>query len=112
MVYGIAAKIIRETGAYLIPRAVRTFNKYDKTLYAQVFGRTRGRGIRHGRDAGLAIGGSIRSSMENAEIQPRTLPPPRKQSETRGRYRNQRGYKRGKYCPPCGRRRQSNSFNT
>jgi len=105
----VAAKIIREVirgaGIYLIPRAYKAFTKYDKQLYRQAFGPTAGRAIRHGRDAGLAIGGSIKDSMENAVQKQRDESSSRKQRKTRRGYRNQRRNKYRDYCPPCPSRR-------
>ncbi len=61
MVYGqiarIAAQGARAAGIYLIPRAVKTFTKYDKAIFRGLYGQSGGRGVRHGRDIGAAVGG-------------------------------------------------------
>ncbi len=125
MVYGIASRVaaraIRETGAYLIPKAFKAFNKYDKALYRQVFGATRGKAIRHGRDAGLAIGGSLGGYGGDPLDAPSSSPPPSspfskayhrfgKRSGARGSRKYTKrcrcnGQSRGSYSKPSQRRR-------
>ncbi len=47
-------KIVSETGAYLIPRAYKAFRQYDVRITNQLFGKSGGKGFRHGRDIGLS----------------------------------------------------------
>ncbi len=116
MVYGIIGQVVRQTGIYLIPKVFRAFNRYDKSLYRQVFGATRGRALRHGRDAGLAIGGSLKGTLGRDDLDGIPQSPPvtsRQKYQARSR-RSNRGYnKRNQYCPPCrdgsvSRRRKPN----
>ncbi len=49
----VISKIVSETGAYLIPRAYKAFRRYDVRITNQLFGKSGGKGFRHGRDIGL-----------------------------------------------------------
>jgi len=97
----VIGEVIKRTGAYLIPRGFRQFQKYDKQLYRQAFGPTGGRAVRHGRDAGLAIGGSLRSTLEIGEVQPRISTPSYKQPQARRGRGNKYGYQRRVKYFPC-----------
>ncbi len=45
--------VISRTGAKLIPAAYQAFRKYDVRTTNQLFGKSGGKGFRHGRDLGL-----------------------------------------------------------
>ncbi len=118
MVYGqiarIAAEGARAAGIYVIPRAIKTFTKYDKKIFRNLYGQSGGRGVRHGRDIGAAVGGLMASqtgdSLDGVPKSPSY--PPGKRGETRRRYSNGYGNGRGKYntrnCV-CGRPRKFKS---
>ena len=51
----------------------RAFTRYDKQIHSRAFGRSGGRGFRHGRDAGLALSGLISQSgddLDRGTVQP------------------------------------------
>lgn len=45
--------VVEGTGAKLIPAAYKAFRKYDVRITNQLFGKSGGKGFRHGRDLGL-----------------------------------------------------------
>ncbi len=45
----------RITGYGRVGKYSKAFARYDRQLHGSVFGRSGGRGFRHGRDAGLAV---------------------------------------------------------
>ncbi len=116
MVYGqiarIAAQGARAAGIYLIPRAVKTFTKYDKAIFRGLYGKSAGRGVRHGRDIGAAVGGLMATQRgddldgvsQGVQYSSRAKP-----QAYRGR-----GYKRRssrtKYCPGDRKRYKSRAY--
>ncbi len=116
MVYGavsrIAAQGIRSAGIYLIPRVVKTFTKYDKAIFRNLYGKSGGRGVRHGRDIGAAVGGLLAlgqgDDLDNGVSQ-------REQYSSRSKPKARSGrankyYSRGADCRPYyrGKRKSSN----
>lgn len=104
-------RVATSGGAGLIPKAVRFGTKYDRSLHKSVFGRSGGRGFRHGRDAGLALSGAIRDGdqLDNGSLQP--LDPSGKFDKA---YRG-RSYRRGtrgrnQYGARCNCRPKSKSY--
>ncbi len=120
MVYGqiarVAAEGARAAGIYIIPRAVKTFTKYDKKIFRNLYGQSGGRGVRHGRDIGAAVGG-LMASQTGDELDGVPKGPgytPSKRRETYSRYGNRGGNGRGKYgsrACRCGRPRKSQSYS-
>ncbi len=113
MVYGLigsaASRIGSQIGRHLVSRTFKEAGRFDRRLHQQVFGRSAGRGFRHGRDAGLAIGSTISSEGPSGlDYGPPFQPsnPPRKFNEARrgrGNYRrSSRGNKRCS-CDHCRR---------
>ncbi len=78
MVYGqiarIAAQGVRAAGIHILPRAVKTFTKYDKKIFRSLYGQSGGRGVRHGRDIGAAVGG-LMASQGKDELDGKTFQP-------------------------------------
>ncbi len=118
MVYGqiarIAAEGARAAGVYIIPRAIKTFTKYDKKIFRNLYGKSGGRGVRHGRDIGAAVGG-LMAFQTGDDLDGFPKGPgytPSKRRETYSGYGNRGGYGRGKYgsrnCV-CGRPRKFKS---
>ncbi len=105
MVYGIvsriAAKAIRSSGIYLIERYTKTFTRYDKALFGRLYGKSGGRGVRHGRDIGAAVGGLMAvqkgDDLDGQKIQPKYSSRPKSKAyRRRGVKYNPR---RRNYCP-------------
>ncbi len=102
--------VVRETGARLIPAAYRAFRRYDIQTTNALFGKSGGKGFRHGRDLGLILGEYVGDDV-NDELQTTYVKPPT--GKVRKTYR---GYKRGynrrstKYdrCNPKYFKRRSN----
>ncbi len=120
MVVGIALRVgsriakevagyYKSSGASLIPRGYREVSKFDKRLHSQVFGRSAGRGVRHGRDIGLASSQFL-GSGDDLEVGSRFQPQysSRKFDEAHRGYRYGRGSRRPrKYRSRCNCRRFS-----
>jgi len=86
--------VVRSTGAKLIPEAYQAFRKYDVRITNQLFGKSGGKGFRHGRDLGLILGEYTGDDLEDTQpLQPIRKITSRRKSQARGR--NQR---RGKRC--------------
>ncbi len=83
----IASGIIRRAVRPVVQKYFKDFGRYDRQLHQRLFGRSGGRGFRHGRDAGLA-GGSLFRTEGDSGLDARPFQPgytPRKFNETRGR---------------------------
>ncbi len=80
MVLGVIGQgISRVAGpaiGYAISRGFRTFRRYDETIHRQLYGRSGGRGVRHGRDAGSGIAGLYQGTRrgDDLEVGPRFQP--------------------------------------
>ncbi len=108
MVYGLIgqgiARVATRAGLRTGTRIFKEFGRYDRSLHQSVFGRSGGRGFRHGRDAGLAISGFARGDELDA---PQTqLNPPSKQYQARSRYGKRGRTGRRCYNYSGGRRRR------
>ena len=80
---------IRTTGAKLIPAGYRAFRKYDIQTTNALFGKSGGKGFRHGRDLGLILGEYVGDDdLEDATVSPGS------RSSSRPKYKTYRGYKR------------------
>ncbi len=85
---------IRTTGAKLIPAGYRAFRKYDIQTTNALFGKSGGKGFRHGRDLGLILGEYIGDDDVDV-VQKQTSPP----SKASSKYKTYSGYKRrGERC--------------
>ncbi len=117
MVYGavsrIAAQGIRSAGIYLIPRVVKTFTKYDKAIFRNLYGKSGGRGVRHGRDIGAAVGGLLAlgqgDDLDNGVSQ-REQYSSRSKPKARGRRSNKYNISRSNYCADYRGKRKSSNF--
>ena len=117
MVYGVASRIaekaVRSSGIYLIERGVKLFTKYDKQIFRNLYGKSGGRGVRHGRDIGSVVGGLYQSSRTGGDElsgpSNQFQPPSRQQYKTRSGYGNKRRPSRNKCRPYYPSRRQSRS---
>ncbi len=108
MVVGkIVSEIVRRSATSIVPKIFREFGKYDVRFHRGLFGKAGGAGFRHGRDAGLVIGGQARRSESGLDA-PSSQPPytSRKFNKTRRGYGNVRSRgRRRKYCYPRPSRR-------
>ncbi len=112
MVYGQIARAafegIRAISRYSGPKVVRAFTKYDKKIFRNLYGQSGGRGVRHGRDIGAAVGGLLAlgpgDDLDNgSRVQPK-YSSRSKPKARRGRgYSNRYGHP--KYCS-CNRIRR------
>ncbi len=116
MVYGaisrIAAQGIRSAGIYLIPRAVKTFTKYDKAIFRGLYGKSGGRGVRHGRDIGAAVGGILALGQGDDLDGKKGF---QQQYSSRSKPKARRGrankyYSRGADCRPYYRGKRKSSY--
>ncbi len=81
---------IRTTGAKLLSEGYKAFRKYDVRVTNQLFGKSGGKGFRHGRDLGLILGEYVGDDVDDYAVPPyEPVPPSRQVSKTRS------GYKRG-----------------
>ncbi len=84
--------VVERTGAKLIPAGYRAFRRYDVRITNQLFGKSGGKGFRHGRDVGLIIGGEYLNGADDLDAPSIQQPPSYKRPQAY--YRNQRGRKR------------------
>jgi len=61
---------IDRSGAYLIPRAYQAFRKYDVQTTNRLFGKSGGKGFRHGRDLGLILGEYVGDDLDESASGP------------------------------------------
>ncbi len=113
MVYGLVAQIGRQTGAYLIPKLFKTFQRMDVTYHARMYGKSAGKGVRHGRDLGAAVGttlslGSSGDDLDGVPTQRTTPPSGKKYQAHRGQY-NRRPVRTYNNCT-CDRNRRKSKF--
>jgi len=93
---------IRTTGAALIPRAYKAFRKYDVATTNRLFGKSGGKGFRHGRDVGLLVSDYLKGDgLDPSPFQPEYSS--RSKPQARRRYS-----KYGRPCR-CNNYRSSNS---
>ncbi len=104
--------LVSSTGAGLIPKGYRAYRKFDVKSTNLAFGRSGGKGFRHGRDVGLIIGGQYLSGddLDDAPVQPRIGTPSYQQSKTRRGYKWGNNYRRTKYNRACRPGRQSKYY--
>ncbi len=99
MVYQVASniigKIIRESGVKLIPKFAKTFQKYDVRIHRGLYGQAGGRGVRHGRDIGSIVAGTVRGFIEDDGLDAGFQTPDDGPSSSKGKA--YRGYKRGNF---------------
>ncbi len=97
---------IRSSGAGLIPKGYRAYRKFDVQSTTKAFGRSGGKGYRHGRDLGLILGGEYLSGgddLDEFSEPPSTGTPSYKQPQAYNRYKrsgNRRSAKYNRYCYP------------
>ncbi len=103
--------ILREViryGTRYFPNTIRAVQRADVRFHGKYYGKSAGRGIRHGRDIGAAAGGLYQQysgdDLDNSPYVPGLKPPAYKQHQTRSRYQRNR-YKYNKYDRVCKRRR-------
>ncbi len=99
----VIAKIVRETGLYLVPKIFKAFQKYDVKIHRGLYGKSGGMGVRHGRDAGAAVGSllSLGSNGDDLDgVQPSGSPyETGKKYQTRGGRKVRRSVRARDYCP-------------
>jgi len=109
IVSNVAGQILRRGLTQIVPKYVKEFGKFDVRFHSQIFGKTGGRGFRHGRDAGLAIGSTASqqgSGLDPIPFQPGTQATSRKKPQAYSRYGNVGSRRRGsKRCYCRGKRR-------
>ncbi len=101
----VAGQVLRQGLTRLLPKYVKEFGKFDVRFHRGIFGKAGGRGFRHGRDAGLAIGstiGSQGSGLDPAPYQPRDSPS--KFPQARGGRSYKRSGRRRSQCYPRDKR--------
>ncbi len=112
MVYGQIARIAfegaRALSRYSGPKIVRAFTKYDKKIFRNLYGQSGGRGVRHGRDIGAAVGGLLAlgpgDDLDNgSSVQPQYSSRAKPKARRRRGYGNRYGY--SKHCPDYRSRR-------
>ncbi len=101
MVIGIVGRQIinygiRQTGKYLTQ-----LHKYDVSIHKGLYGASAGRGVRHGRDAGIFVSQYIKGDDLDGEDEPSTGIPPYKQSKARYRYKRYGSRGSSKRYRPC-----------
>ncbi len=89
----VAGRIIQKVAGpalgYAVSRGVRAFKKYDVQIHRNLYGRSGGRGVRHGRDAGSIIAGLYQGTrrgddLDGKEFQPKYSSRPKSKAR-RGR---------------------------
>ncbi len=108
----VVAKIVRETGIYLIPKVFKAFQRYDVKVFRGLYGKSAGRGVRHGRDIGAAVGSSLSLGSSGDDLDRHAVPQEEygHPSGTKSQTYRRRNYNNNRYsknrCPPGrGRRR-------
>ncbi len=89
--------VVRTTGAKLLPGAYQAFRKYDVRITNQLFGKSGGKGFRHGRDLGLIAAEFISDDGDVDVVQKQT----EFKTSSRSKYKTYRGHKRGCDCRNC-----------
>jgi len=105
VVYPLVGEVVRRTGAYLIPRAFKAFNRYDVAFHKGLFGKAGGRGWRHGRDAGLAVSSQI-EQFRKGDIDSAVPYEPWKSGKASNKFQQARNRRANK------RRNRCNNYNT
>ena len=82
---------VRSSGAGLIPKGYRAYRKYDIQTTNRLFGKSGGKGFRHGRDLGLILGEYVGDDLDRDAIQP---PQTSSKFKARGKYRRSRNRNR------------------
>ncbi len=94
MVVGkIVRYVVDRTGAKLIPGAYKAFRQYDVRITNQLFGKSGGKGFRHGRDLGLIASEFIGDDLDEFPTQ-RDEP----KYSSRSKYKTYSRYKRRNNC--------------
>ncbi len=110
----VAGQVLRQGLTRLLPKYVKEFGKFDVRFHRGIFGKAGGRGFRHGRDAGLAIGSTLSnqgSGLDPAPYQPSSSS--RSKPKARRRYSDKRGSRRSnKYCNCSRGRNRPKSFKS
>ncbi len=74
MVLGVIARGISEVarayGPGLVKRGLQSFRKYDVKIHRNLYGKSGGRGVRHGRDAGSIIAGLYQGTRRGDDLDP------------------------------------------
>ncbi len=100
--------VIERTGAKLIPAGYRAFRKYDVQTTNRLFGKSGGKGFRHGRDLGLILGEYIgEDDLDAPSLQPPNGSKTYRKYQARNRYK--RFTKSG--CPVCNRYRRNKRYS-
>ncbi len=74
--------VVEKTGAYLLPKAYKAFRQYDVRTTNQLFGKSGGKGFRHGRDLGLIASEFIGDDIDEFSPEQGNGSTPRKQPKT------------------------------
>ncbi len=116
MVLGVIARGISEVarayGPGLVKRGLQSFRKYDVKIHRNLYGKSGGRGVRHGRDAGSIIAGLYQGTRRGDDLDP--IPqglrdPTGSKSQAYSRRSNVGRSGRNKQCS-CDRCRRFRSF--
>ncbi len=101
--------VVERTGAYLVPRAYKAFRQYDVRLTNQLFGKSGGKGFRHGRDAGLILSDFLGGDdLDRHAVQPPfNGTPSNRNYQTRNRYVGRSNPRR----PVCYRPRRNKRYS-
>ncbi len=96
MVIGIIGRQVANYGIRQVGRYLTQLHKYDVSIHKGLYGASGGRGVRHGRDAGIFIsqyrqGDDLDTTQESPKYSSRKKP------QAYSRCGNQYGYKRNQY---------------
>ncbi len=103
MVIGIVGQIAN-VGIRYASRYFKELHRYDVKIHKGLYGATAGRGVRHGRDAGIFISQYFKSGDDLDEYA-EPVPPGTKYPSGKFRKAHRRYQRRGGRCPPKYNRR-------
>ncbi len=110
----VLARIVNE-GIRLGSRYFKQLHRYDVAIHKGLYGASAGRGVRHGRDAGIFISQYITGGDDlDGETGESPSIPSNKFPQARGRYRKRSAGSipnRKYHCDVCAGRKRSNKFN-
>jgi len=109
----VGSQLAQRYGVPAIGSAITTLKRYDVRIHTSLYGRSGGRGVRHGRDIGSAAAGIYQGSRGDdldigSRFQPEYSSRPKSKAYRGHRYGG-RSSRRRKYCNPRPKRPYSRS---
>ncbi len=103
MVINVAIREGIRIATRYFPKTIASIQRADVRIHKSLYGRSGGRGVRHGRDIGAAAGGLYSEYFREDDIGTEFPQPengPGFKPKARNKYQTRRGYKRRhKRCP-------------